>query len=61
MTLDERSDEIAYMLDCVINEAIGLTEWEESFIASIEVQFDMEDDLSNKQMEILKRIYTEKV
>ena len=36
---------------------VPLTPWEEEFINSIYEQFDEKGDLSNKQCEILERIY----
>ena len=38
-----------------------LTAWELQFMESITAQFDDGDSLSEKQEEILERIYTEKV
>ena len=38
-----------------------LTTWELQFMESITAQFDDGDSLSEKQEEILERIYTEKV
>lgn len=37
-----------------------LTEWELGFIESISAQYDERGNLSDKQFEILERIYTEK-
>jgi hypothetical protein len=37
-----------------------LTEWEENFLESISKQFDQRGTLSDKQFEILDRIYAEK-
>ena len=34
-----------------------LTKWEEEFIQSIYIQFEKKGNLSNKQCEILERIY----
>jgi len=39
----------------------GLTDWEEGFIESISDQFGEKRGLSDRQEEILDRIYTEKV
>ena len=37
-----------------------LTKWEEEFIISISNQFDRKGSLSDKQFEILERIYAER-
>lgn len=57
----DRSKQIEYMLDSVENEGRGLSPWEKSFTESVRDQFDRRGDLSEKQVEILERIYTEKV
>lgn len=38
----------------------GLTEWEENFVESVSRQFDKKGTLSDKQIEILERIYAER-
>lgn len=37
-----------------------LTKWEEDFISSITDQFERKNSLSDKQFEILEKIYAEK-
>lgn len=37
-----------------------LSDWEEDFLASVSDQFDRRGSLSDKQFEILERIYAEK-
>lgn len=63
MTLAEgdRAKQLAHMLDACENEARGLSDWERNFVESIREQFDNRGDLSEKQTDILERIYTEKV
>ncbi len=51
---------IEYWLDKVSTEGKELTKWEEDFIESITEQFAKRGSLSDKQEEILERIYTEK-
>lgn len=38
----------------------GLTDWEQNFMKSITDQFEQRGSLSDKQEEILERIYAEK-
>jgi hypothetical protein len=38
----------------------NLTKWEEDFVASINEQFTKWNKLSDRQFEILEKIYTEK-
>lgn len=45
----------------VNDEGRKLTDWEVQFMESITEQFDNSGSLSEKQEEILERIYTEKV
>ena len=47
-------------IDRVNDEGRGLTAWEQQFMESITEQFDRSSYLSDKQIEILERIYTEK-
>ncbi len=51
---------IEHFLESLKNPSRTLTEWEENFIASIEYQYNMKRKLSDKQFEILERIYAEK-
>ena len=41
-------------------QGVNLTKWEESFIESIAEQFELKQWISDKQEEILERLYTEK-
>ena len=45
----------------VIDEGLNLSQWEKDFVDSIQDQFDRSGHLSEKQIDILERIYTEKV
>jgi hypothetical protein len=45
----------------VNSEGRNLTEWEQSFMESVTDQMDRQRHLSERQIEILERIYTEKV
>lgn len=56
-----KSEIIADWLECCENKARNLTHWERSFLESVQDQFDRSGHLSEKQVEILERIYTEKV
>ena len=48
-------------ITAVNDEGRKLTDWEVQFMESITEQFDNSGSLSEKQEEILERIYTEKV
>jgi len=48
------------MLQALESPHKDLTEWEENFLESISDQFDKRGTLSDKQFEILDRIYAEK-
>ena len=48
-------------ITAVNDEGRKLTDWEVQFMESITEQFDNSGGLSEKQEEILERIYTEKV
>jgi len=41
-------------------QGVNLTKWEEGFIESIAEQFELKQWISDKQEEILERLYTEK-
>jgi hypothetical protein len=53
------SEEIEYML-ASCKTAHTLTSWEEYFLESIEEQFRVRGTLTDRQVEILERIYNEK-
>lgn len=51
---------IAHWLSTIQLEGRGLTKWEEDFVASLAEQFDRWPKISDRQEEILERIYAEK-
>ena len=51
---------IKQWIDDVINTGRGLTPWENEFISDISDQFNERGSLSEKQEEILERIYVNK-
>ena len=53
----DRHTEIEELLSQCENFSGHLTDWESQFIESIREQFDSRGDLSDKQVEILERIY----
>jgi hypothetical protein len=55
-----RKEVIQQMLHALESPHKDLTEWEENFLESIAKQFDRSGSLSDKQFEILDRIYAEK-
>lgn len=48
-------------IDRVNDEGLNLSEWERDFMISLTDQWVRRRDISNKQEEILERIYTERV
>lgn len=52
-----RGQMIAQMLSVLIKPNADLTKWEQDFIDSINDQFESKGNLSDKQCEILERIY----
>jgi hypothetical protein len=51
---------IAHFFDSLEMPAKTLTEWELGFLESAKDQFDRRGALTDRQFEILERIYTEK-
>lgn len=51
---------IASWIQLIQEEGSGLTKWEEDFVESIADQFDSRGTISDRQEEILERIYAEK-
>jgi uncharacterized membrane-anchored protein len=51
---------VLYMLQDLETPYKELTKWEEEFVASVKEQFERTHNLSERQFEILERIYTEK-
>ncbi len=47
-------------LEAIKTEGRGLTKWEQDFVDSIWEQFEERGSLSDRQEEILERIYSEK-
>lgn len=59
--MDEDKKKLAEeWLKKIDEDAVNLTKWEEDFIASIKNQFEKRGSLSEKQMEILERIYADR-
>lgn len=52
-----RSQMIKRMIETIKKSPDVFTDWEVNFIESISNQFETKGDLSNKQCEILERIY----
>jgi uncharacterized membrane-anchored protein len=51
---------VAHMLDSLKTPSRELTKWEEDFIESVDEQFTERGSLSERQFEILERVYAEK-
>lgn len=58
--LDGRMIHVAEWLDGAIYGGEGLTKWEVDFITSISDQLDRTGFLSERQIDILERIYSER-
>jgi hypothetical protein len=54
----QKSGVIRDWIELINTEGIGLTEWEECFMESLADQFDRSGSISDRQEEILERIYT---
>jgi hypothetical protein len=55
--LKERQDMIDRMLRVCTDRINELTRWESDFIISIETQYQLKSNLSDRQCEILEKIY----
>lgn len=55
-----RQQKIAHFIRTLHESGSDLTDWEKDFLSSIARQFNAKGDLSDKQLEILDRIYTHK-
>lgn len=55
--IEQRKKMIVYMLGACNNENNNLTKWEENFLTSINEQFCDKNNLTDRQCEILERIY----
>jgi len=53
--------DLEHMISAVNDEGICLTEWELGFMESITEWFEKSNRLSDSQIEMLDRIYTNKV
>lgn len=51
---------IEHMINALEQPSRELTEWEDNFMNSIKRQYALKSILSDKQFEILERIYAEK-
>lgn len=58
--MEQPKEVIKSWIERVNEEGRGLTKWETTFMIDITDQFDRRGSLSDKQEEILERIYTEK-
>lgn len=60
MTEDYRLKHVWEWLEIIRERGIELTEWETNFIQSCYDQWERKRTLSEKQIDIIERIYTEK-
>ncbi len=56
----KEQDKLEYWIQRVQVDGKGLTKWEDDFIESLVVQWKEKRWMSEKQAEILERIYSEK-
>jgi len=61
MTTDKQKLHQSWIDACINESTKRLTKWEEDFLESISDQLTNTGSLSDRQAEILERIYTEKV
>lgn len=54
------TDVLSEWITAVNEDGLGLTDWELNFMESITDQFERTNSLSERQIEILERIYVEK-
>jgi hypothetical protein len=47
-------------LSAIEKDGVNLSTWEEEFVSSVRAQFDKRGFLSDKQAEIIERIYAER-
>jgi hypothetical protein len=58
--VSDRTRLIEHMIQELERPVKELSEWEENFMASVKIQFQLKSDLSDKQVTVLQRIYDEK-
>lgn len=58
--MPDKKEAIRIMLQALETPSKELTKWEENFLESIAEQFETKGSLSERQQEILDRIYSEK-
>lgn len=59
--IEARRKVIAYMLEGCVTNSEQLTEWEFNFITGCSDQFEKNQNLSDRQCEILERIYNKQI
>lgn len=60
MTVHDEDELLEYWIDTINHEGRNLSKWEKDFMESITEQFERTHSLSEKQKEIVERIYAEK-
>jgi hypothetical protein len=58
--MEQDPDVVRLWIQTVLESGVGLTKWEADFVASIDQQFQQKKSLSEKQLEVLERIYAAK-
>lgn len=57
----QKPEVIKHWIDSINNDGINLSKWEKDFMEFITEQFELRNSISDKQEEIVERIYTDKV
>ena len=57
---EDRKKVIADWFKSIEETGVNLTKWEQDFVESVKEQFEKKGSLSEKQQEILERIYADK-
>jgi hypothetical protein len=57
---DKHKAKLQHWFDSIEKDGVNLTAWEEDFVASLKKQFLRSGTLSDKQEDILERIYSER-
>lgn len=58
--MTQKPETIEYWIETINTEGINLSKWELDFVESIEEQFKIKNWISDRQEEILERIYADK-
>jgi hypothetical protein len=60
MSEEETKKKLQHWFDTLEEEGVNLSTWEMEFVASVKEQFERRGTLSDKQIDVLERIYADK-